>query len=124
MGGGHFFTSILTFHPKLHLAGCNASVILSHAAVHAHIQRPYSGNDQLMAALLVFIDHIMVVFFQHFPIFEPAYAGRGFADDHTVKAHRVSVWDFLVLELGKEDWGCCEPKQHTTERCRAILGAK
>lgn len=55
---------ILTVNPEFSLRGCNATAVFSCAAVDTHVSGQHSGNDKLVAAFLIFINHVMVILLQ------------------------------------------------------------
>lgn len=99
--------SVLTVHPQFSFSRCDAAAVFSRTAVDAHVSRQHGSNDKLLAALLVFVDHVMVVLLQQLAIFIPANSGRGLANYHAVKADRITIGDILTLQLCQEDWGSC-----------------
>ena len=88
---------LLTVNPEFSLRSCDATAVFSCAAIDAHVSGQHSGNDELVAALLVFVDHVMVILFQQFAILVPANSGRGLANHNTVEADWISVWNILTL---------------------------
>lgn len=88
---------LLTVDPEFSLSGCDAAAVFSRATIDAHVSGQHSGDDELVAALLVFIDHVMVVLLQQFAVLIPANGGRGLADHNTVEADRITVWNILTL---------------------------
>ncbi len=113
------FNSVLTVHPQLSLAGGDATVIFSHASVHAHVCGQHSCDDQLVMAFLVFIDHVVVVFLQHLSILEPSHSGRGVANNYTVKTDWKPIRNILATELRQEDGGRWEVGRRLREQGRA-----
>lgn len=99
--------SVLTVHPQFSFSRCDAAAVFSCTAVDAHVSGQHGSNDELLAALLVLVDHVMVVLLQQLAIFIPANCGRGLADHHTVKADWITVGDILTLQLRQEDRGSC-----------------
>lgn len=99
----HASMCILTVNPEFSLGGGDAAAVLSCAAVDAHISGQHSGDDELVAALLVLVDHVVVVLLQHFAVLVPAHGRGRLADDDAVKADRVAIRDVLTLQLCQED---------------------
>lgn len=95
---------VLTVDPEFSLGGGDAAAVLGRAAVDAHVSGQYGGDDELVAALLVLIDHVVVVLLQHFAVLVPAYGGRRLADDNAVKAYRVAVRNVLIFQLCQKYW--------------------
>lgn len=87
----------LTVNPEFSFSRCNAAAVFSCAAIDPHISRQHSGDDKLVAALLVFIDHVMVILLQKLAILIPANSGRWLANHNTVKADWITVWNILTL---------------------------
>lgn len=88
---------MLTVNPEFSLSGCDAAAVFSRATINTHVSGQHSGNDELVAALLVFVDHVMVILLQQFAVFIPANGGRGLANHDTVKADWITVWNILTL---------------------------
>lgn len=88
---------LLTVNPKFSLSGCDAAAVFSCATIDTHVSGQHSGNDELVAALLVFIDHVMVILLQQFAILIPANGGSGLANHNTVKADWITIWNILTL---------------------------
>lgn len=95
---------LLTVHSEFRFSRCDATVIFRCTAVDTHVSRQHGGNDKLVAALLVFVDHVMVILLQQLAIFIPANCWRGLADHNAVKADRITIGDVLTLQLCQEDW--------------------
>lgn len=95
---------VLTVNPEFSLGGGDAAAVLSRAAVDAHVSGQHGGDDELVAALLVLVDHVVVILLQHFAVLEPAHGRRRLADDDAVEAHRVAVRNVLIFQLCQEYW--------------------
>lgn len=89
--------NFLTVDPEFGLGGRDAAAVFSCAAIDAHVGGQHGGNDELVAALLVLVDHVMVVLRQQFAVFVPANGGGGLSDHNAVKADWVTVRDILTL---------------------------
>lgn len=92
----------LTVHSKLSLGWSHSHVVFSKATINTHVGGDHSRDDQLMASFLVLVDHVVIIFFNSFPILEPAYRGEGFANNNAVKADRIAILYLLVLKLSQE----------------------
>lgn len=89
--------SSLTVNSKFSFSGSNATTVFSCAAIDSHVSGQHRGDDELVTALLVFIDHVVVILLQHFAILIPTNSGRGLANHNTIKADRIAVWNILTL---------------------------
>lgn len=87
----------LTVNPEFSFSCCNATAVFSCAAIDTHVSGQHGGYDKLVAALLVFVDHIMVILLQQFAVLIPANSGRGLANHNTVKADWITIWNILTL---------------------------
>lgn len=87
----------LTVNPEFGPGGRNAAAVFRRATVDSHVGRQHGSDDELMAAFLVLVDHVVVILLQHFAIFVPAHGGRRFADHHAVEADRIAFGHVLIL---------------------------